>query len=98
MKQVYRKALAGLPTGGRWPAAPRGLKGEGGGTAVGTQQSHDLHAFEAPVQGCDFKLKHGAVVIAAITSLHQHSNPAGAGRRRPAGAQGARQGLATKPG
>ena len=32
---------------------------------------------------------HGDVVIAAITSLHQHLQPLGAGRRRPGRAQGA---------
>jgi len=78
MKEVYRKSWASAA-----PAKPthnkdtKRLEGEGGGgTAVGAHESHDLHAMEAHVHGKDFKLKHGAVVIAAITSCTNTSNPA----------------------
>ena len=39
------------------------------------------------MDGETFKLDHGHVVIAAITSLHEHLEPVGDARRRPAGAQ-----------
>ena len=78
MKEVYRKTLT--------PAAPvkpadntdaKRLESEGGGgAAVGAHESHDLHTMGAQVHGKNFKLKHGAVVIAAITSCTNTSNPA----------------------
>ena len=42
-------------------------------------------------------LRHGDVVIAAITSCTNTSNPSRPGGRRPGGAQGARTGLQVKP-
>ena len=42
------------------------------------------------VDGEDFELEHGSVVIAAITSCTNTSNPTGDGRRRPAREEGGR--------
>ena len=51
----------------------------------------------SPARRHEFELDHGAVVIAAITSLHQHLQPAGDARRRAAGQEGRRAGLTRKP-
>ena len=50
-----------------------------------------------PADGAEFELDHGAVVIAAITSLHQHLEPLGHDRRRAARQEGGRAGLTRKP-
>ena len=77
MKEVYRKTCAPVPAKPADGKDAKRLEGEGGGgAAVGAHESHDLHALEAHVHGRDFKLKHGAVVIAAITSCTNTSNPA----------------------
>ena len=44
------------------------------------------------VEGKNYELTHGDVVIAAITSCTNTVEPVGAGWRRVGGAQGARQG------
>ena len=50
------------------------------------------------VEGENYDVGNGDVVIAAITSCTNTSNPVGAGRRRPGRAEGARQGpAASKP-
>jgi aconitate hydratase len=71
------------------------FKGEGGGTAVGATEA--LGAGEVTYKDQTFQLKDGAVVIAAITSCTNTSNPAvmlGAGLL----ARNARQkGLTVKP-
>ncbi len=77
MKEVYRKSLAPAPAKPAENLDTRRLEAEGGGgAAVGAHESHDLHVTGAHVHGKHFKLKHGAVVIAAITSCTNTSNPA----------------------
>ncbi|WP_341938317.1 aconitate hydratase AcnA [Marinimicrobium sp. C2-29] len=49
---------------------------EGGAAAVGSVPLADQGAVEVNYNGEDFMLKHGAVVIAAITSCTNTSNPA----------------------
>ena len=49
------------------------LEGEGGQTAVGCEQS--LAGTEFSLDGCSHRLQDGAVVIAAITSCTNTSNP-----------------------
>ena len=58
---------------------------EGGGSVPELYKS-------APVDGKDYRLADGNIVIAAITSLHQHLQPERADRRRPARAEGPREG------
>jgi len=64
MKQVYRKALAGLPHRAPLASSTARLEGEGGGTAVARSRV-TTSCIRCSGPGCDFKLKHGAVVIAA---------------------------------
>ncbi|WP_127556500.1 aconitate hydratase AcnA [Saccharospirillum alexandrii] len=52
------------------------FEGEGGQTAVDSLNLHDRGAVEYEVDGETHLLKHGAVVIAAITSCTNTSNPA----------------------
>src|SRR5262249_28648475 len=52
------------------------LAGEGGGTAVGHDASAAAEGQHVSFNGANFKLKDGAVVIAAITSCTNTSNPA----------------------
>ena len=47
--------------------------------------------------GADYDLGHGDVVIAAITSLHQHLQSLGDDRRRPGRAKARERGLTVKP-
>ncbi|MDQ3581121.1 MAG: aconitate hydratase AcnA, partial [Pseudomonadota bacterium] len=48
---------------------------EGGGTAVGAEEAHHNGVEMIEIEGCDVALKDGAVVIAAITSCTNTSNP-----------------------
>ncbi|MEP4546456.1 MAG: aconitate hydratase AcnA [Saccharospirillum sp.] len=52
------------------------FEGEGGQTAVDSLNLHDRGAVEYEIEGEKHLLKHGAVVIAAITSCTNTSNPA----------------------
>jgi aconitate hydratase len=52
------------------------FEGEGGKTAVDSVNLHDRGAVEYEIDGDKQLLKHGAVVIAAITSCTNTSNPA----------------------
>ena len=54
--------------------------------------------LKVKVEGTNYELTHGDVVIAAITELHQHLQPLGADRGGPRRAQGpGRSGLTPKP-
>ena len=52
------------------------FEGEGGGTAVGNEEVEHSPVAEVTYKGETFDLKDGAVVIAAITSCTNPSNPA----------------------
>jgi aconitate hydratase len=52
------------------------FEGEGGGTAVGHDQSYQSPVAPVSYAGQDFHLEDGAIVIAAITSCTNTSNPA----------------------
>jgi len=52
------------------------FEGEGGGTAPGNSEVQQQGAVEVDYQGRHFLLQHGDVVIAAITSCTNTSNPA----------------------
>ena len=56
------------------PVAEAAFEGEGGDTAVGNQSAHGLARIE--MDGKAFDLKDGAILIAAITSCTNTSNPA----------------------
>ena len=60
----------------RISAAEARFEGEGGGTAVGNDESIRHPVALVNYAGQDFDLKDGAVVIAAITSCTNTSNPA----------------------
>lgn len=97
-KQTYRKEVAPMIER-RAASAPNGsrFENEGGATAVGTTRTNTLGAIDVSVNDQQFTLKDGAIVIAAITSCTNTSNPAvliGAGLL----AKKAREkGLKTKP-
>jgi aconitate hydratase len=76
VKRNYRENLPALTASRdqRNPEVARYI-GEGGGAAVGNeQQSRGFHDIE--LEGQTVRLKDGAVVIAAITSCTNTSNPA----------------------
>lgn len=52
------------------------FEGEGGGTAVGSHQSGANGSANVTLEGSTFTLRDGSVVIAAITSCTNTSNPA----------------------
>ncbi|MBK1733946.1 aconitate hydratase 1 [Halorhodospira abdelmalekii] len=52
------------------------FEGEGGHTAPGVEDAHDKGAVEIEIDGQKTFLRHGDVVIAAITSCTNTSNPA----------------------
>ncbi len=52
------------------------FEGEGGDTAPGNQLLHETGAVQVDMDGQSFTLNHGDVVIAAITSCTNTSNPA----------------------
>ena len=72
----YREALVGLTTNrDRKGVDVSTFVNEGGGTAVGNEQLAKGQA-DVELDGKAFRLKDGAVVIAAITSCTNTSNPA----------------------
>lgn len=72
----YRQALAGLTSNrDRKGVDVSTFVNEGGGTAVGNEQLSKGQA-DVVMDGARFRLKDGAVVIAAITSCTNTSNPA----------------------
>jgi aconitate hydratase len=73
----YRDSLSAL-TANRKPktASLERFAGEGGATAVGHDESALAEGQHVSLNGSAFKLRDGAVVIAAITSCTNTSNPA----------------------
>jgi aconitate hydratase len=74
------------------------LESEGGQTAVGVEDSYEHHdSQEVTVNGDAFKLNHGAVVIAAITSCTNTSNPSVMMAAGLLARKAREKGLTTKP-
>ncbi|HSM14353.1 MAG TPA: aconitate hydratase AcnA [Thermoanaerobaculia bacterium] len=78
VKSSFLDELPGLASGGKAPAQPRPTvtgrwEGEGGATAVAEEIRTEV-ALE--IGGASCTLSHGSVVIAAITSCTNTSNPA----------------------
>ncbi|MEX0744051.1 MAG: aconitate hydratase AcnA [Phycisphaeraceae bacterium] len=74
------------------------LQSEGGQTAVGIEDSYEHHGSqEVTVNGDAFKLNHGAVVIAAITSCTNTSNPSVMMAAGLLARKAREKGLTTKP-
>ena len=71
----FAAALPSLVKPSAAPAAPTGRwEGEGGGTAVATPPARKTHV-DLTINGEACQLRHGSVVIAAITSCTNTSNP-----------------------
>ena len=68
----YLPAHQGVPAS----AEEESFEGEGGHCAPGVDNAHETGAVEIELNGRKEWLKHGAVVIAAITSCTNTSNPA----------------------
>jgi len=76
VKQNYRDSLVGLTTNrDKRNADVSNFVNEGGGAAVGNEQLAKGYS-DVELDGTTFRLKDGAVVIAAITSCTNTSNPA----------------------
>jgi len=71
LDEVYEQHHSTIAT-----TSERDFAAEGGGAAVGGFSLVEQGAVEVEYQGQDFLLKNGAVVIAAITSCTNTSNPA----------------------
>ncbi|GLQ90936.1 aconitate hydratase AcnA [Dyella flagellata] len=100
VKKSYHDSLATLTVNRKNVPSERAearLAGEGGGTAVGHDASALAQGPHVSMNGEDFRLQDGAVVIAAITSCTNTSNPAvmlGAGLLAKKAAE---KGLKAKP-
>ncbi len=80
------------------PEEDRRLTSEGGQTAVGVEDSYEHRGSqEVTVNGDAFKLNHGAVVIAAITSCTNTSNPSVMMAAGLLARKAREKGLTTKP-
>ncbi|EWH03466.1 aconitate hydratase AcnA [Halomonas sp. BC04] len=77
MKATFEKLMEGEDSGNTTPSEEKGrLFSEGGQTAVGVHDSYEHHDSQlVEYDGESFKLNPGAVVIAAITSCTNTSNP-----------------------
>ena len=62
--------------------------------AAGAQRQPRTRPWSPLADGTTYEIDHGAVVIAADHLLHQHLQPLGDGRRRPAGQEGRGEGPA----
>ena len=79
-----------------FPASDPGAPFESGSRPGKPAHEHHSAAADPPwaptpvtmADGTEFELDHGAVVIAAITELHQHLQPVGDAGRRAAGEEG----------
>jgi aconitate hydratase len=77
MKQNYRDNVAGLADArSKRSAGASAMIAEGGGAAVGNQEVLQSGCVDIELDGKKLPLKDGAVVIAAITSCTNTSNPA----------------------
>ncbi len=98
LQEIYEKTPGDRSPAGRW-------EGEGGGTAdpagaatVETTVADPGHEGVTVLnEGCTFKLKHGSVVIAAITSCTNTSNPSVMVAAGLVAKNAAAVGLAAKP-
>jgi len=70
----FAAALPSLEKPGTPPAPATRWEGEGGGTAVATPPARKTHV-DLTINGEACQLRHGSVVIAAITSCTNTSNP-----------------------
>jgi aconitate hydratase len=76
MPDSYAQAMQALKgDGAAWDKQQARFLGEGGSTAVGRAESEHVHAPEACPDHAHCQLGHGSVVIAAITSCTNTSNP-----------------------
>jgi aconitate hydratase len=77
MQQNYRDNVAGFAEArSRRSAEASAMIAEGGGAAVGNQEVLQTGCVDIELDGQKLQLKDGAVVIAAITSCTNTSNPA----------------------
>ncbi len=74
MRPAWEKELGGL-YGKRKKVAAAGGEEQGGGTAVAVAEDPGFAGVEMTYEKQTFPLKHGAVVVAAITSCTNTSNP-----------------------
>ena len=72
--KAFQAALASLEKPVAPPAPPGRWESEGGGTAVATPPARKTHV-DLTINGEACQLRHGSVVIAAITSCTNTSNP-----------------------
>ncbi|MDX1572110.1 MAG: aconitate hydratase AcnA [Xanthomonadales bacterium] len=98
-KQSFARTCAEMTKGRSTPNQPsiQRFQDEGGGTAVGNQETEEPGGVPVEYKGHQFDLRDGAVVIAAITSCTNTSNPAvmlGAGLLARNAAE---KGLSVKP-
>jgi aconitate hydratase len=84
--EKFTEALADIAGGPKSKAAPAKSGAEARMVAEGAGQA-DHHTRKYKVNDANFEIGHGDVVIAAITSCTNTSNPSRDDRRRPAGAQ-----------
>lgn len=77
MRSSYSAAMKALNGHKDWDKQKERFLSEGGSTAVGRAESEQEHAPEICPENdsCDLDLGHGSVVIAAITSCTNTSNP-----------------------
>ncbi len=75
MRQSYTKAMDALGGNPKWDKQKERFLSEGGSTAVGRAESEQEHAPEACPSHDHCELGNGSVVIAAITSCTNTSNP-----------------------
>ncbi len=75
MPQSYTKAMDALGGNPKWDKQKERFLSEGGSTAVGRAESEQEHAPEACPSHDHCELGNGSVVIAAITSCTNTSNP-----------------------
>ncbi|MDZ7854487.1 MAG: aconitate hydratase AcnA [Halomonas sp.] len=97
MKSTFAKLLN--ENGEKLPETDKGrLFSEGGQTAVGVEESYEHHdSQEVEFKGEAFKLNPGAVVIAAITSCTNTSNPSVMMAAGLLARKAREKGLTTKP-
>ncbi len=79
LKQSFGDALEDMAGPGTAGAAERQVNrfaGEGGHTAVGVEESEHSSAVKVCINDIEHEINHGSVVIAAITSCTNTSNPA----------------------
>ncbi|HEX7129368.1 MAG TPA: aconitate hydratase AcnA, partial [Rhodanobacteraceae bacterium] len=97
MPASYKTAMQALGNGAKWDKQKERFLNEGGSTAVGRKESQQEFSPDVCPDNAHCELEDGSVVIAAITSCTNTSNPAvmiGAGLlARKAAARG----LASKP-